>query len=78
MTNLICQDLNCVYRWNREYRQLECAIISMDGTFSFDDDGDAGLVEEEMVGDTEVTFQGREQTLSDVYRQVEKILRVKQ
>lgn len=75
---IICDDLGCAYRWNNEYKELEWCPLMQDGTLDIDSDGQEnwGCVDEDIVGDETVTYKGKEVTLSDVYRDVEKELGV--
>lgn len=74
----VAKDLGCAYRWNAEYKVLEFAPLSKDGSYDFSEEfGEGGLVEESLVGDEIITFNGSEQKISDVFRFIEKALGVK-
>lgn len=69
---LISSDMGCAYRWSAEYQCLEWCPLYANGLM---DEENWGCVEEDMVGEEITTFNGEEKTLSEVYRQVESILR---
>lgn len=69
MKEYYAQEFSCKYRWNEQHTALEYAAEMSGGTFD-----DYNLVEEDLVGEEPVIFQGKEMTLSDVYRIVERIL----
>ncbi len=69
MKEYIAKDLGCKYRWNKEFKVLEYASEFIDGTYD-----EWGAVEEDLVGEEPVTFQGIDTDLSSVYRIVEKAL----
>jgi len=71
MKEYIAEDLGCKFRWNPEVKELEFAGILKDGTFD-----DWNLVEPDLVGEEEVTFQGKLMTLYEVYAIVKKELGV--
>lgn len=66
----IAKDLGCAFRL--EGKELEFAPLMQDGSYDFENGG--GFVDEDLVGQEVVKFEGKEQTLSEVYRQVEKVL----
>lgn len=73
MTTVKIDGLGCVFRWSKKYKQLEWTPLSTDGSFDFDE---GGTVDEEIVGGEIVVYKGKERTLSEVYRDVEKRLGV--
>lgn len=74
MDIFITQELGCAYRWNEEYQQLEWCPMHENGVLGEDE---WGCVDEFIVGDEVVTFKGMDVTLSQVYRYVEKQLKVR-
>ena len=73
-TEFLCPELGCAYRWNSQYNSLEWCPMMKDGTLDTDN---WGVVEEDLVGEETVTYGGRDVTLSEVYRDVERQLGVK-
>lgn len=69
---MFVEELGCAYRWSKEYQQLEwCPLLK--GNIL--DPDEWGYIEEDLVGDEQVTYQGKEATLSEVYRDVESKLK---
>lgn len=69
MKTIFTPELGCAYRWSDEFKQLEWCPMMSDGTLDADN---WGVVDEDIVGEEVVTYQGKEVTLSEVYRDVEK------
>lgn len=69
---LISNDIGCAYRWSKKYNQLEWAPLIANNIL---DDSEWGCVDEDIVGEEVVMFNGRDQTLSEVYRFVEKLVK---
>jgi hypothetical protein len=63
----VCADLGCAYRWDSTLQILEWAPLGSSAIAA----EEWGPVEEHMVGQERVTFDGVEQSLSDVFRYVE-------
>lgn len=77
MKYIICEDLGCAFKWGEEFNELQWCPVMKDGTLDKDDDVENwGYVDEPIVGEELVTYKGKEVTLSDVYRDVEKQLGV--
>ena len=72
---LVVPEMGCAYRWRDDYECLEWRPLSTNGSTN---DDEWGAVEEELVGDEEVTFRGMNVMLHQVYRTVEKILKPKE
>ncbi len=63
-------ELGCRFKWSTEWKQLEFSNQLKDGSFENEFWG----VDEDIVGGETVTYKGKEVTLSEVYRDVEKQL----
>jgi hypothetical protein len=74
MNIFIAKELGCAYRWNDEFQELEWCPMHNDGLLNEDE---WGCIDEDIVGDEVVTFKDMEVTLSQVYRYVEKQLKVR-
>ena len=72
MKEYIAEELGCRYRWNDQYQELEFSAQMKDGSF----EDEWNVVEPELVGEEEVTFQGKLMTLYEVYAIVKKELGV--
>jgi hypothetical protein len=66
----VCADLGCAYRWNAALRVLEWVPLGPEAIVA----EDWGPVEEHMAGEERVTMDGVEQSLSDVFHDVERKL----
>ena len=69
MKEFIAEELDCKYRWNKEYGTLEYAPKLQDGTYD-----EYNSVDEDIVGTEPVTFMNKLMTFTDVYRIVEREL----
>lgn len=63
-------DLDCVYRWNEEWKELMWCPLFANNIVDMDSD-EWGPVDESIVGGEEVVVNGKKITLSEVYRDVE-------
>ncbi len=79
MSNLImfCPDLGCAYKWNEKWKELMWCPLFANNVLDLDAD-EWGPVDENVVGEEEVMVDGRKLTLSELYREVEFKLGVKQ
>jgi hypothetical protein len=70
---ILVPELGCAYRWNKKYKQIEWCPMGTDGTLC---EEEWDCVDEDLVGDEVVTYQGKEVTLSEVYRDMESKLNI--
>lgn len=70
---VVVPEMGCAYRWSYEWDELEWCPIQNGGVL---DAEEWGTIDQDIVGDEPVTYEGRDTTLSEVYKDVTRKLRL--